>query len=182
MADEPKSRPRRRRHLKRLKRLKPSRRHVRSALLATAPTTALIGLGAMQAPARAPAAVSISAGMTPKEADERRQQPEIAAIPAKPQPEVVEASYYGDEFAGRPTANGETFDPDLLTAAHRTLPFGSLVEVSDEFSGRSVVVRINDRGPFHGDRAIDLSEAAAKKIGLADAGTGRVSVNVVGMA
>ncbi|HEV2078654.1 MAG TPA: septal ring lytic transglycosylase RlpA family protein, partial [Allosphingosinicella sp.] len=100
---------------------------------------------------------------------------------AKPQPEVVEASYYGDEFAGRTTASGETFDPNLLTAAHRTLPFGSLVEVSDEFSGRSVVVRINDRGPFHGDRAIDLSEAAARKIGLADAGTSRVSLNVVRM-
>lgn len=147
--------------------------------MATAPTTALIGLGAMQAPARAPAAVSISAGMTGSDVQQQPQQLEPLAIPAKPQSQVVEASYYGDEFAGRPTANGETFDPDLLTAAHRTLPFGSLVEVSDEFSGRSVIVRINDRGPFHGDRAIDLSEAAAKKIGLAKAGTGRVSLNVV---
>jgi len=148
--------------------------------MATAPTTALIGLGAMPAPPRAHAAVTISSGMT--DVQPARQQAEPPTIPAKPQPELVEASYYGDEFAGRPTANGETFDPNLLTAAHRTLPFGSLVEVSDEFSGRSVIVRINDRGPFHGDRAIDLSEAAAEKIGLADAGTGRVSLNVVRMA
>jgi len=147
--------------------------------MATVPTTALIGLGAMPAAPRAHAAVSISAGMAASTVQETRQKPEPLPIAAEPKAEVVEASYYGDEFAGRPTASGETFDPGLLTAAHRTLPFGSLVEVADELSGQSVIVRINDRGPFHGDRAIDLSEAAARKIGLTEAGAGRVSLNVV---
>lgn len=150
--------------------------------MATAPTTALIGLGAMHAP-RPQEAVSISATMVGGEAeDAAAQQPETPAIPAKPQSETVEASYYGDEFAGRPTANGEIFNPGLLTAAHKTLPFGSLVKVSDAVSGRSVVVRINDRGPFHGNRAIDLSEAAARKIGMQAAGTGRVNLDVVRVA
>ncbi|MGB3542488.1 septal ring lytic transglycosylase RlpA family protein [Rubrivirga sp.] len=81
------------------------------------------------------------------------------------------ASYYGAELAGNPTANGETFDPSELTAAHRTLPFGTRVRVTNPGNGESVVVRINDRGPFHGDRVIDVSTAAAKEIGLKQAGT-----------
>lgn len=91
----------------------------------------------------------------------------------------MEASYYGDEFAGRPTANGEIFNPEQLTAAHRTLPFGSLVRVSDAATGQDVVVRINDRGPFHGNRDIDLSEAAARKIGMLGSGTAKVRLEVV---
>jgi rare lipoprotein A len=67
-----------------------------------------------------------------------------------------------------------------MTAAHRTLPFGSLVEVVDAASGKIVVVRINDRGPFHGDREIDLSEGAAREIGMTDSGTSKVSLKVVG--
>ncbi|GGB99694.1 hypothetical protein GCM10011494_17710 [Novosphingobium endophyticum] len=84
------------------------------------------------------------------------------------------ASYYGDELAGNRTASGERFDPDALTAAHRTLPFGSKVRVTYEKTGESVIVTINDRGPFHGNRVIDLSEAAAEQIGLVRAGHGRV--------
>jgi rare lipoprotein A len=84
------------------------------------------------------------------------------------------ASYYGPGLEGRPTANGESFDPSQMTAAHRTLPFGSRVKVTSERTGRSVVVRINDRGPFHGKRVMDLSEAAARTIGLAQRGSGRV--------
>lgn len=86
------------------------------------------------------------------------------------------ASYYGRQFAGRPTASGERFDPAKLTAAHRTLPFGSKVRVTDPRSGKSVVVRINDRGPFHGNRVIDLSRGAAEKIGLVARGTGAVEL------
>src|SRR5437763_16987874 len=71
------------------------------------------------------------------------------------------ASWYGQEFAGRTTANGEIFDPLLLTAAHRTLPFGTVVDVKNSKSGQMVRVRINDRGPFVGNRMIDLSYAAA---------------------
>jgi len=84
------------------------------------------------------------------------------------------ASWYGPGLAGRPTASGEAFNPTELTAAHRTLPFGSLVRVSR--GDQSVVVRINDRGPFHGNRVIDLSTAAAEKIGLRRAGAGRVEL------
>jgi len=89
------------------------------------------------------------------------------------------ASYYGHRFAGRPTASGEIFDPALLTAAHRTLPFGSLVRVTNPRNGRSVVVRINDRGPFHGKRVIDLSRAAAEEIGLVQRGHGRVEMELL---
>ncbi|KHK93639.1 lipoprotein [Novosphingobium malaysiense] len=89
------------------------------------------------------------------------------------------ASYYGNEFAGRPTASGETFDPSALTAAHRTLPFGTEVQVTNELTGASVVVTINDRGPFHGNRVIDLSEAAARKIGLVRRGSGMVELAVL---
>lgn len=84
------------------------------------------------------------------------------------------ASWYGRQFAGRKTASGERFDPAAYTAAHRTLPFGSKVRVSH--GGKSVVVRINDRGPFHGNRVIDLSRAAAEELGLVRAGKGRVEL------
>ena len=86
------------------------------------------------------------------------------------------ASYYGARFAGRRTASGEVFDPGALTAAHRTLPFGSKVRVTSRRNGKSVVVRINDRGPFQGNRVIDLSKAAAQEIGLVQAGHGQVEL------
>ncbi len=89
------------------------------------------------------------------------------------------ASFYGKGFAGRPTASGERFDPQALTAAHRTLPFGSKVRVTNAANGRSVVVRINDRGPFHGGRQIDLSRGAAERIGLVARGHGRVDMELL---
>lgn len=100
---------------------------------------------------------------------------------APPQTEVLHgiASWYGQEFAGRTTANGEIFDPMLLTAAHRTLPFGTVVDVRNAKNGQLVRVRINDRGPFVGDRMIDLSYAAAQQIGLIEPGKGDVDVTVV---
>ena len=105
--------------------------------------------------------------------------PAIVAPPA-PSDTVVDdipdgvASWYGPGFAGRKTASGERFDPSQYTAAHRTLPFGSRVRVTR--NGRSVVVRINDRGPFHGGRVIDLSQAAAEDLGIRSAGEGRVEL------
>lgn len=87
-----------------------------------------------------------------------------------------EASFYGNELAGNRTASGERFDPRRLTAAHRTLPLGSEVRVTNPRNGESVVVRINDRGPYHGNRVIDLSYAAAREIGLIRSGTGRVNL------
>jgi rare lipoprotein A len=77
------------------------------------------------------------------------------------------ASWYGPGFQGRLTANGERFNTNSLTAAHRTLPFGTRVRVTNAKTGRSVVVRINDRGPFTKGRVIDLSKAAARAIGVA---------------
>ena len=77
------------------------------------------------------------------------------------------ASWYGPGFHGRRTANGERFDQDALTAAHKTLPFGTRVRVINHATGRSVVVRINDRGPFVGGRSIDLSRGAARAVGCA---------------
>ena len=88
------------------------------------------------------------------------------------------ASWYGGRFDGRPTASGETYDKYALTAAHRTLPFGTIVRVRSLALGREVDVRINDRGPFAPGRVIDLSQAAAEALGLTGAGVGEVSLNV----
>lgn len=117
----------------------------------------------------------------------------VAAYEPRPRPERSEpapaasespmksghASYYGNEFSGKRTASGEVFDPRELTAAHRTLPMGSQVRVTNPRSGDSIVVRINDRGPFHGNRVIDLSAAAARSIGLIRQGTGRVNLALI---
>ncbi len=84
------------------------------------------------------------------------------------------SSFYGAGLQGRPTANGERFDKEQLTAAHRTLPFGTCVSVRSLSTGRSVNVRINDRGPFVANRIIDVSEAAARELGMIDAGVTRV--------
>lgn len=88
------------------------------------------------------------------------------------------ASWYGPGFQGRKTANGERFNTHALTAAHRTLPFGTRVRVTNRNTGRSVIVRINDRGPFHGNRIIDLSHASAQAIGMG--GTATVSIAPIG--
>jgi len=92
-----------------------------------------------------------------------------------------EASYYADRFAGQTTANGETFDPSDMTAAHRSLPFDTRVRVT-RIEGdveRSVVVRINDRGPYADDRIIDLSEAAAREIGMIEEGVVKVKIEIL---
>jgi peptidoglycan lytic transglycosylase len=89
------------------------------------------------------------------------------------------ASYYAEEFNGRTTANGERYDMHALTAAHRTLPFSTMVRVTNNENGRSVIVRINDRGPFKDDRVIDLSLEAAQRIGLTGKGTGPVTLEIV---
>ena len=89
------------------------------------------------------------------------------------------ASYYGREFNHRKTASGERFDMNKLTAAHRELPFGTMVKVTNLSNGKSVVVRINDRGPFKRDRIIDLSFAAGKAIGMMSAGSVRVRIEIV---
>lgn len=89
------------------------------------------------------------------------------------------ASYYGPGFHGRRTANGERFDMHAMTAAHRTLPFGTLVKVTNLSNGKSTVVRVTDRGPYVGNRVIDLSVAAAKQIGSTHSGVAQVSLEIV---
>ena len=89
------------------------------------------------------------------------------------------ASYYGRELAGNRTASGEAFDPDDFTCAHRSLPFGTKIRVTNLANGQSVVVRVNDRGPWGRGRVIDISQAAAKEIGMHRSGTARVRMTLV---
>jgi rare lipoprotein A len=96
--------------------------------------------------------------------------------------ETGKASWYGQSFHGRRTASGESFDRHELTGAHRTLPFGTVVKVTNLGNGRSALVRINDRGPFAGNRIIDLSYAAAREIGMAGRGVAKVRVELVAPA
>lgn len=89
------------------------------------------------------------------------------------------ASFYGSEFNGRKTANGEIYDETALTAAHRTLPFGTVLRVTNLRNGLSVIVRINDRGPFHPDRVIDLSKNAAEEIDLITYGVTDIEAEIL---
>lgn len=113
----------------------------------------------------------------------------VAAQEAAPTPPVAAASaslatgmasYYGDAHAGNRTASGERFDPRAMTAAHRTLPFGTMLRVTDPATGRSVIVRVNDRGPFHKSRVLDLSEAAARELGIVRRGRALVEIALAG--
>lgn len=99
----------------------------------------------------------------------------IGATPA--QAGCGEASYYGPGFYGNLTANGEVFRPGTMTAAHPYLPLGSWVRVTNQRNGRSVKVRVNDRGPYYGGRIIDLSEAAAKRLGMIASGVADVCIS-----
>lgn len=96
--------------------------------------------------------------------------------------EVGMASWYGGQHHGRSTASGERFDMNALSAAHKTLPLPGLVEVTNLETGRSAVVRLNDRGPFSDGRIIDLSRAAAEEVGMLNAGVARVRVRYLGPA
>jgi rare lipoprotein A len=89
------------------------------------------------------------------------------------------ASFYGSEFNGRKTANGEVYDETALTAAHRTLPFGTVLRITNLQNGLSVIVRINDRGPFHPDRVIDLSKSAAEEIDLIRYGVADIEAEIL---
>jgi rare lipoprotein A len=101
------------------------------------------------------------------------------AVPSGPRLSGT-ASWYGAELAGRPTASGVPFDPDQLTAAHRTLPLGTVVVVTRVETGATVQVVVNDRGPFTGGRVLDVSQAAAARLGFIDAGTTQVTIRIVG--
>jgi rare lipoprotein A len=120
----------------------------------------------------------------PKAAPGSQNEALAPAAAPRPEPsagvEVGFASYYSKRLVGRRTASGERYDPNLLTAAHRRLPFGTMVEVRRD-DGRSVVVRINDRGPFVAGRVIDLSHRAAQALDMFRAGTVMVQIRPVGL-
>lgn len=96
--------------------------------------------------------------------------------------EAGNVAYYGQKFAGRKTASGERFNPQALTMAHKTLPFGSLVKVTNDKNNRSVVVRVNDRGPTTEGRVGDVSLAAARKLNMVRSGVVSAKLEVVGQA
>jgi len=104
----------------------------------------------------------------------------FAVVPAAAQSELLKleavASYYGAEFNGKPTSSGEIFDMNAFTAAHKTLPFGTILEVTNLESGQKATVRVNDRGPFVAGRELDVSKAAAEALGMTITGTARVSI------
>jgi rare lipoprotein A len=101
------------------------------------------------------------------------------AEPTALSPQIGQASWYGEEFARRRTASGETFDPQKITGAHRTLPLGTKVRVTNLHNGRSVLVTINDRGPYFRRRAIDLSYGAARVLGMVHRGIAKVRIELV---
>ncbi len=107
----------------------------------------------------------------------RVQPPAAAATPIAIQ--VGTASWYGKPYHGRQAASGEIYDMESLTAAHQTLSFGTRVHVENLDNGKSVDVRINDRGPFSDDRIIDVSRAAARALGMLESGTARVRIKVL---
>jgi rare lipoprotein A len=126
---------------------------------------------------------SLAVGCAHNEGPPREPAHETAAT-QEPAPraevQIGYATWYGAALAGHRTANGERFDPSKMTAAHRTLPFGTWVEVTRVDTGQSVRVRITDRGPFgHEQRIIDLSRAAAKELGTLKNGVVRVELRVV---
>lgn len=98
-------------------------------------------------------------------------------VPAKVQ--VGAASWYGRRHAGRLTANGERFDPQAMTCAHRSLPLGSVVRVTDLTTGKNVALEVNDRGPYVKGRILDLSEGAARKLGIGGKGVTMVRLEVI---
>jgi rare lipoprotein A len=146
-------------------RIQRARRDGRGAAVMLAAMLGLAGCGASQAERSGSRAPGI--GVTTEGAP-------AAAL------EEGEASYYSDKLAGHATAHGEAYDPRALTAAHRTLPFGEMVDVARP-DGRHVTVRINDRGPHRRGRVIDLSRRAAEQIGLVKDGVGVVSLRVVSL-
>ncbi|MFN3786489.1 MAG: septal ring lytic transglycosylase RlpA family protein, partial [Thiothrix sp.] len=110
------------------------------------------------------------------------QSPQVQYAPAHVAPMVMygKASYYGEQYQGLTTASGEIYDQYAMTAAHPDLPFGTQIRVTNLQNGRSVVVRVNDRGPFKPGRVVDVSQAAAAQLGLILHGSADVQVEVLG--
>lgn len=105
--------------------------------------------------------------------------PVVSYVSAQEFRQYGNASWYGSDFHGRPTASGESYDMHEFTGAHRDLPFGTVIKVKNLRNGREVVVRVNDRGPYIKSRIVDLSRAAASMLGIVSRGTARVSIEVI---
>ncbi len=140
------------------------------------------------APSTPPASEPVKATLSPSDVEDvQNVLPPTAVVPPpkiKVVPEVVrvitgEASWYGPGFFGNRTASGEVYKPGTMTAAHRTLPFGTKVRVTNLWNGRSEVIRINDRGPFVHHRVIDLGHGAANSLGLTASGIAQVRLEVL---
>ena len=138
--------------------------HLRHALAAGAAVLCVAAAGAQTSTAAAPAS-----------------EPAAPAAAAASN-ETGMLAWYGKKFAGRKTASGEAFNPESLTMAHKTLPFGTLVKVTNPKNGKSVTLRVNDRGPTQADRIGDVSYAAARKLGMVRSGVIEAELSVVGMA
>jgi rare lipoprotein A len=148
-----------------------------SRALAVVLLLAALGLGACaEAPLEAQA--PMTAFRQVRVAPEPSQPPELFPEKVPSFLQIGIASWYGARFKRRPTANGERFDPDELTAAHRSLPLPTIARVTNLGNGRSVIVRINDRGPYVGGRVLDLSRAAATALGMKADGIARVRIEV----
>ena len=144
--------------------------------------------------AKKPASVATAPAKAKKVAHKAKTKTtaKVASAPKKTKAKVAKASsggasfqsgmasWYGGKFHGRKTANGETYNMNAMTAAHKTLPYGTKVRVTNTRSGGSVVVRINDRGPFIAGRVIDLSRAAASQIGVTSSGVAPVKLAILG--
>ncbi len=111
--------------------------------------------------------------------ENKAPSPHVNDVGKNTNTKVGQASYYSKYHHNRKTANGERFDMHALTAAHKSLPFNCKIKVTNMSSGKSVIVRINDRGPFHGNRVLDLSYAAAKSIGMLSQGVTTVSYEIL---
>lgn len=133
--------------------------------------------------AREPSSLTATTALTPtpttKDDDVLGQLTAVASNTVGKFKQTGLASWYGRQFHGKKTASGEKFDMNALTAAHRSLPMNCYIKVTNKSNGKSVVVRVNDRGPFHGNRVLDLSYGAAKAIGITQSGTGNVTIERV---
>ena len=157
-----------------------------AALLIATGSTAPAMAASFPAPASSATPVAIrDSGMAPSWEEQFLRQippaPLAQGLIASSAGTVIngQASWYGPGFYGNRTASGEVFRPGTFTAAHRTLPFGTRVRVTNLWNGRSTVVRINDRGPFHGSRVIDLAHGAASELGLTSSGVAQVRLEVL---
>lgn len=123
----------------------------------------------------------IQAAPDPARAAARPADEAVGARVAEEPAEVITgtASWYGPGFAGQATASGEIYDPSEMVAAHRSLAFGTQVRVTNQSNGRSVVVRITDRGPYAGGRILDVSQAAADVLGMRASGTAPVAIEIL---